>query len=95
MFTGKENKTGFQAVNKNNINYLRLNNNKGWFAVDSIDLSGIGSIRITADLEKQSLSIFNFEIRLDSSSGKLLGKGNLRTFGGKILSAESNCAISP
>jgi cytochrome c551/c552 len=95
LFTGKENKAGFQTANKNNINYLRLNNSNGWFAVDSIDLSGIVSIRVTADLEKQSLSGFNFEIRLDSSSGKLLGKGYLPASGGKVLSAEANCAISP
>jgi cytochrome c len=93
LFSGKEKKAGFQIVNNNNINYLRLNNANGWFAVDSIDLSGIGSIQVTADLGKQSLSGFSFEIRLDSASGKLLGKGSLHSSEGKILTTAINCKI--
>ena len=95
LFTGKENKAGFQTANKNNINYLRLNNTNGWFALDSIDLTGVRSIKVTADLGKQSLSGFNFEFRLDSNSGKLLGKGYFRGSEGKVLSTAANCAISP
>jgi len=95
LFNGKENKAGFQIVNKNNINYLRLNNASGWFAIDSIDLSGIVTVQVTADLGKQSVSVYNFEIRLDSTSGKLLGKGTFHSSEGKDLSNTVDCPISP
>jgi cytochrome c len=95
LFTDKENKAGFQIVNNNNINFLRLNNVNGWFSVDSIDLSGIGTVQVTADLGKQSLSGFHFEIRLDSTSGKLLGKGFFHSSEGKVLSNVISCQISP
>jgi cytochrome c len=95
LFTGKENKAGFQSGHIDNFNYLKLNVPAGWFAIDSLDLTGISSIQVSADLEKQSLSPFSFEIRLDSLTGKLLGKGSFPASGGKVLTVEKNCRITP
>jgi len=92
-FTGKENNSGFHLVNKNNINYLQTNSPAAWFSVDSLDLTGISSVTISGEWEKKTASGYHVEIRLDSASGKLLGKGVLKSVSGALLDPELRCKI--
>src|SRR5687768_11529305 len=77
FFTGKEKTKGYTAINFNGINFLITPAPGGWFALDNIDLSGIGSIVITAGWQQPPQFGFEFEIRLDGVDGKLIGTGSL------------------
>jgi len=77
LFTGKEKSKGYTTINFNGFNFLITPAPAGWFALDNIDLSGIGSIIITAGWQQPPQFGFDFEIRLDSVDGKLLGAGSL------------------
>ena len=50
---------------------------EGWFAVDSIDLTGVGSVNMMAGWQDPPKYGFDFEIKLDAPDGKSLGKGSL------------------
>ena len=76
-FTGKEEVKGFTFYNANGINYLVLPQDEGWFAVDSIDLTGVSSMNIVAGWRNAPKLGFDFDVRLDAPDGKLLGKGSM------------------
>ncbi|MEP6949343.1 MAG: ThuA domain-containing protein, partial [Ginsengibacter sp.] len=76
-FTGKEEKEGFTLVKVADNNYLLLPQAEGWFAIDSIDLTGIKSVNIIAGWKETPKVGFDFEVRLDAPDGKLIGKGNI------------------
>jgi cytochrome c len=94
LFTGKENNSGFHLINKNNINYFQTGAATGWFAVDSLDLTGISSLSISGEWEKPSAAGYHFEIHLDSTGGKILGKGLLRSAGGNAQDSEVSCKLA-
>ena len=50
---------------------------QAWFALDSIDLTGIGSLSMMAGWQTPPQYGYDFEIRLDEQNGKLLGTGSL------------------
>jgi cytochrome c len=77
LFTGKEKSQGYTAINFGGINFLIMPAPAGWFALDNIDLSGIGSVAITAGWQQPPQYGFDFELRLDGNDGKLLGAGSL------------------
>ncbi len=95
LFTGHEKSGGFHLVNKNNINYLQTNAPTAWFSIDSTDLTGISSLVINAEWEKQTASVYQFEIRLDSVSGKQIGKGKIKQATGGKPAAEVKCNLDP
>jgi hypothetical protein len=68
---------GFVIYNANGMNYMVLPKGEGWFAVDSIDLTGAGSVNMMAGWQDPPKYGFDFEIRLDAPDGKSLGKGSL------------------
>ncbi len=76
-FTGKEEVKGFTTVSFNGTNYLVLPQNAGWFAVDSIDLTGVKSVNIVTGWQEAPSFGFDFEARLDAPDGKLIGKGSI------------------
>ena len=50
---------------------------EGWFALDSIDLTGVGSANLMAGWQTPPEYGFAFEIRLDAPDGKSLGSAAL------------------
>lgn len=77
-FSGKESLSGFIPFNFNNNNVLILPETSGSFAIDSIDLTGVGSVDILLGWQQPPSTALDFEVRLDSPSGKLLGQGRMR-----------------
>ncbi|HVX49585.1 MAG TPA: ThuA domain-containing protein [Chitinophagaceae bacterium] len=76
-FTGKEKMKGFTTANYNNLNYMLTPKTEGWFAVDSIDLTGVGSVNIIVGWQAPPAYGYDFEIRLDGENGKVIGKASL------------------
>jgi glucose/arabinose dehydrogenase/cytochrome c551/c552 len=77
LFSGKEEKKGFTTINFNGLNYMIVPTSEGWFVLEDMDLSGIGSALIVAGWQQAPLYGFDFEIRLDEVTGKLLGTGSI------------------
>ena len=77
QFTAKENVKGYTMANYDGTNYMVIPAAEGWFAVDSIDLTGIQSVNAMAGWQQPPAFGYDFEIRLDDANGKLLGKGSL------------------
>lgn len=76
-FQGDEEVRGFNHFTFNNNNVLMLPENEGWFALDSIDLTGVNAADIIMGWQQPPSTALEFEVRLDSPSGKLLGKGRM------------------
>jgi glucose/arabinose dehydrogenase/cytochrome c551/c552 len=76
-FKGNEKTQGFTSMAYNGMNIMLIPAGGGWFAVDSIDLSGVRSITLTAGWQEAPKFGFNFEARLDAPDGKVIGTGSL------------------
>ncbi|MGZ8511272.1 MAG: PQQ-dependent sugar dehydrogenase, partial [Chitinophagaceae bacterium] len=76
-FGEKQELNGFTAVYFNSIRYLIVPTAEGWFAVDSIDLTNVGSVSAITGWQNITPGDFELEARLDKPDGKLLGKGKL------------------
>ena len=76
-FTGTEKSKGFSTYRSPRGMVLVFPPNEGWFAVDSIDLTGVGSITVNCGFQKAPEASVGFEARLDAPDGKLLGSGTL------------------
>ncbi|HKZ67239.1 MAG TPA: PKD domain-containing protein, partial [Chitinophagaceae bacterium] len=76
-FTKDQELKGFTSMYFNSIFYLIIPQQEGWFAMDSIDLTNVGSV--TANIGWQNIipAEFELEARLDAPDGKLLGKGKM------------------
>ncbi|MEO8764399.1 MAG: ThuA domain-containing protein [Ginsengibacter sp.] len=77
FFTGREKVKGFTFYKSKGLTHLSLPDEEGWFAIDSIDLTGVKSINIMAGWQDMPKAGFGFEIRLDAPDGKVLGKGSM------------------
>ena len=77
VFNGEETLNGFVPFKFNNSNVLILPETEGWFALDSIDLTGVGSVDVLLGWQQAPATPLDFEVRLDSPSGKLLGEGTM------------------
>ena len=78
-FTGREEIKGFTFYSANGNNYLVLPKDEGWFAVDSIDLTNVKSVNIIMGWQNAPKLGFDYEVKLDGSDGKLIGKGSVPT----------------
>lgn len=76
-FGGKEKVSGFVPFTFNNNRVLILPDEEGWFALDSIDLTGVRSMDLMLGWQQAPATSVEFEIRLDAPSGKLLGTGRM------------------
>ena len=76
-FRGNEKTNGFTPFKYNGMSLLILPQAAGWFALDSIDLTGVTSININSMWQAAPKGGMQFEIRADAPDGKLLGKGNM------------------
>ena len=76
-FSGKEKVSRFNHVRFNNNNVMVLPQTEGWFALDSIDLTGVRSVDIITGWQQAPAAPLDFEVRLDAPAGRLLGKGGM------------------
>lgn len=77
LFSGKEPMKGFTTISFNEVNYMITPHAEGWFSLDNIDMTGIGSITIMAGWQQAPEYGYDFEVRLDDANGKSIGKGSL------------------
>lgn len=68
---------GFAPVTFNGMDLLILPADGGWFALKDIDLTGVTSAMITVGWQEAPKIGLDFEMRLNSPEGKLLGKGSM------------------
>jgi hypothetical protein len=85
---------GFVVYNANDVNYMVLPKEQAWFALDSIDLTGVASASMMLGWQAPPQYGYDFEIRLDAQDGKLLGKGSLMP-PGKQQFAMVNIKLQP
>ncbi|MEP7143448.1 MAG: ThuA domain-containing protein [Ferruginibacter sp.] len=76
-FTGNEKVKGFSHLVYGGNNLLLLPSSEGWFAVDSIDLTSVKSVNLTAGWQAAPKNGLTFEARLDAPDGKVLGRGSM------------------
>ncbi|MEM6800587.1 MAG: ThuA domain-containing protein [Bacteroidota bacterium] len=81
-------KEGFNHIKFGDADLLIAPQNGGWFALENIDLRGIKSAIISAGWQSPPNAGMEFELRLDSPDGPLVGKGKMpkpssRAQGGK------------
>lgn len=82
-FTGLEKKKGFVPFRYNGHNVMIFPTGEGFVSSDSVDLTGVRSISLTCGWQAPPKMPLNFEARLDSPDGKLLGKGSISATLGK------------
>lgn len=78
------------AVKFGGMDLLVLQGAKGWFELDAIDLNGVDAIVLGAGWQEAPKVAYNFDVRLDSPDGEVIGKGTLNvqppgTQGGAIV----------
>jgi hypothetical protein len=82
---------GFTVANYNGMNLMISPAQPGWFELDDIDLTGVGSMTfIMGYLVAPKIGV-DFEIHLDAENGKLLGKSLFLPTG----NTKGNFAIMP
>ncbi len=58
----------------NGMQMLLLSNNNSWFAIDSVDLSGIAKATVNYAWQGELVGTIVYELHLDAPNGKLLGQ---------------------
>jgi cytochrome c len=82
---------GFQGFDVNGSMVLLVPNEAGWFAIDSVDLSGVNTVALRSEWQKPPQTGYTLELRLDSPDGKLLGTLNFppqKTGNGIVLNGK-------
>jgi cytochrome c551/c552 len=74
-FSGSEKKEGFTSYTLNGAQLLIFPEKEGWFAIEGIDLTGVGAVALSIGWREAPKSPATFEVRLDAPGGKLLGSG--------------------
>ena len=67
---------------------------EGWFAVDSIDLTGVGSVNLMAGWQTPPEYGFDFEIRLDAPDGKSLGSAAFESARQRATICDRTCSVA-
>jgi cytochrome c551/c552 len=76
-FSGTEEVKGFIMGRQTGNAILRFPDTTGYFGVDSLDLTGVRSVKVITRWRNPPETGFGFEVRLDALNGKLLGKGSI------------------
>ncbi len=95
FFTGNEKLNGFSDYNSDDKTYLAIPQKDGWFGIENIDLSGVRSLDINLISHDVLKGDFPFEVRLDASDGKLIGKGFLKPIDRKSKSGSVRIIMEP
>jgi cytochrome c551/c552 len=77
LFSGAEKVNGFTMFKFNGINLAIMPQNGGWFELDNIDLTGVRSVNMTNFWQAPPSISINFEVRMDTPDGKLIGNGSM------------------
>ena len=56
-----------------------LNEQEGWFALEGIDMSGISAVGLMAGWQSPPKIGIDFEVRVGSPDGELIGTGSMKT----------------
>jgi hypothetical protein len=72
-----KNLKGFALQSFNGMQFLSVPKEPASFSIDSIDLSGITAIELTAGGTQPPRFGYQFEVRLGSPDGKKIGEGSL------------------
>jgi hypothetical protein len=75
-FSGLEKLKGFVPFKYNGMNIMVFPSGEGYFSSDSVDLSGVHSVKLVCGWQAAPTKPVEFEAHLDSPDGKLLGKGS-------------------
>ncbi len=62
------------SMTYNGMQIVLLSNNNSWFAIDSVDLSGIAKATVNYGWQNELTGKVAFELHLDAPDGKLLGQ---------------------
>jgi cytochrome c551/c552 len=92
-FSPKDEVKGFQAGSQSGNAFLRFPDSTGWFAVDSLDLSGVRSVTVVHRWRNPPESGFGYEVRLDAVDGKVVGNGNFVPTGKNNNSGDVRIAL--
>lgn len=65
------------AVSFGGQDLLVLNGSKGWFQLDDIDLNGVKTIVLGAGWQDAPTVAYNFDVRVGSPEGEVIGQGSL------------------
>lgn len=76
-FKEKQEMKGFTVISYNGVRYAVIPKTESWLAVDSIDLTDVGSVTAPASWQDVDPAGLELELRLDTPDGRLLGKGKL------------------
>lgn len=76
--TGSEEKKGFTGFSNRGANLLVVPKERGYFALNDIDLTGVKSINLQANYRNEPAYNITLEIRLDAEDGPLLGSGSFQ-----------------
>lgn len=76
-FKGTEKVQGFTPMKFGGMNLLLLPQAGGWFAIDSVDLTGVKSANLVMGWQEAPKTGLDFEARLDAKDGKVIGQGSV------------------
>jgi len=68
---------GMMAVSFGGQDLLVLQGAEGWFEIDAVDLTGVSAVVLGVGWQDAPKVTYNFNVRLDSSDGEIIGKGTL------------------
>ena len=75
FFSGNEKMKAFSVYSSGGKNFLVIPHEEGWFMIGHTDLTDVHSINIFINSLVAAKSDYPFEIKIDSSNGKVIGKG--------------------
>lgn len=78
LLSGDEKVKGFRHARVSNNNVASVPEEEGWLAIDSIDLTNVGSVDILLGWQRAPSQSYDFEVRLDAPAGRILGKGRMQ-----------------
>ncbi len=76
-FSDKIKSDGFTPIAFNGMDLLIIPEGEGWFVLEDIDLKGVRSANLIAGWQEPPKAGLDFELRLNTPDGKLLGKGSM------------------
>ncbi len=94
-FSGSEKAEGFTAMTYNNNRMMVYPQNGGWFTLDSLDLTNIGSVNVISGWREAPSAGLDYEVRLDAPDGKVLGSGKMATPNKGQMNGMTAISISP
>lgn len=77
LFTPPIKTEGFATINFEGADLLVISEEKGWFALEDIDFTGVEAVTMTAGWQEPPKTGFDFELRLNAPDGDVIGTGSM------------------